>query len=71
MPFLWVHKHREEKKAIEKQGSEDVVESTELDAEANTVIFASRHSLATRLQIFLVDLTSTRLALEPAGLWRA
>ena len=59
MPFLWVHKHREEKKRIEKRVSEDVVESSELDPEASTVIFASKHACGTKVKVLLVDLTST------------
>ena len=57
MPFLWVHKHREEKRRIEKQASAvDLVQTTELDPEAKTVIFSSKHGCGTKLMIGLVDL---------------
>ena len=57
MPFLWVHKHREEKRRIEKQASAvDLVQTTELDPEAKTVIFSSKHGCGTKLKIGLVDL---------------
>ena len=57
MPFLWTHKHREVKKRIEKQGDADVVETSELDPEAKTVIFSMKLGCGQRCTVLLADMT--------------
>ena len=57
MPFLWTHKHRQVKKRIENQRDAEVVETSELDPEAKTVIFSMKLGCGQRCKILLVDMT--------------
>ena len=57
MPFLWTHKHREAKKRIENQGNADVVEASELDPEAKTVIFSMKLGCGQNCTVLLAGLT--------------
>ena len=57
MPFLWAHKHREVKKRIENEGNADVVETSELDPEAKTVIFSMKLGCGQSCTVLLADLT--------------
>ena len=57
MPILWTHKHREVKKWIEKRENEDIVETSELDPEATTVIFSIKLGCGKSVTVCLADLT--------------
>ena len=74
MPFLWVHKHREDKKWIENHLNEDVVVTTALDPEAKTTIFSLKLAcgksckvLLLKLTLGLVDLTLRAIKYATAG----
>ena len=57
MPFLWVHKHREDKKWIENHLNEDVVVTTALDPEAKTTIFSRKLACGKKCKVLLLKLT--------------
>ena len=57
MPFLWVHKHREDKKWIENHLNEDVVVTTALDPEAKTTIFSRKLACGKSCKVLLLKLT--------------
>ena len=56
MPFLWVHKHREDKKWIENHLNEDVVVTTALDPEAKTTIFSRKLTCGMKCKVLLLKL---------------
>ena len=57
MPFLWVHKHREDKKWIENHLNDDVVVATALDPEAKTTIFSRKLTCGMKCKVFLLKFT--------------
>ena len=57
MPFLWVHKHREDKKWIENHLNEDVVVMTALNPEAKTTIFSRKLACGKKCKVLLLKLT--------------
>ena len=56
MPFLWVHKHREDKKWFENHLNEDTVVITPSDPDAKTIIFSRKLPCGKKCKIFLLKL---------------